>query len=291
MVGGISWYFSEGYPYFRNLWWCIRELCCDVVHIPEIIFSYREIVYIQWNVCWAFVCLTVRRSCSCDFNEYWWAYHEKIVFIWIMWILKGLFREMFMWLQCVMTSLIMSSPYSCALCELWWVLPRRSPYSCELCELSWVLPREVHIDVNSMSYGESYREKSIFMWTLWAKVNVTERSTYWCELCELWWVLPREVHIDVNSMSYGESYREKSIFMWTLWAMVSLTERSPCSCELCELWWLLPREVHIHVNSVSYGESYREKSIFMWTLRVMVNLTERSPYSCELCELWWVLPR
>ena len=102
-------------------------------------------------------------------------------------------------------------------------LTERSSYSCELCELWWVLPREVHIHVNSVSYGESYREKSIFMWTVWAMVSLTEWSPYSCELCELWWILPREVHIHVNSASYSESYREKSIFMWNLRVMVNLT--------------------------------------------------------------------
>ena len=85
--------------------------------------------------------------------------------------------------------------------------------------------------MNSVSYGESYREKSICMWTLWAMVSLTEWSPYSCELCELWWVLPKEVHIHVNSAGYGESYRD---------------------------------EFHIPWNLGSYGESYRDEVHIPW---------------------------
>ena len=139
----------------------------------------RNYIFLPGNRLYSMKCMLGIRVSHC----------EKIMFMWLQWILVSL-----PWKDCVHLNYVNFEG-----------------------SFSW----DVH--VTSVSNDESYHVKSIFMCTLWAMMSLTERSPYWCELCELWWILPREVHIDVNSVSYGESYREKSIFMWTLWAMVNLT--------------------------------------------------------------------
>ena len=156
----------------------------------------RNYIFLPGNRLYSMKCMLGIRVSHC----------EKIMFMWLQWILVSLpwkdcvhlnyvnFEGSFSW-DVHVTSVCNDESYhvkSIFMCTLWAMVSLTAP-------------------------------KSIFMWTLWAKVNVTERSTYWCELCELWWVLPSGVHIHVNSVSYGESYRKKSIFMWTLLVMVNLT--------------------------------------------------------------------
>jgi hypothetical protein len=95
---------------------------------------------------------------------------EKIMFMWLQWILVSL-----PWKDCVHLNYVNFEG-----------------------SFSW----DVH--VTSVSNDESYHVKSIFMctlwamvsltapksilmWTLWTMVNLTDRSPYSCELCELRW--------------------------------------------------------------------------------------------------------